>query len=377
MNTKTPSALRRAALAVAALVLAALGLPVAVAVPASAAAAGDLQAGEAPDVPGLVVYASEYDVDATAQRIQDALSEVGMVTATIDHQANAESVGSELRPTTLVIGGAPMAGTPLLLEEQEAGIDLPQKFLAWEDEDGEVWLGYNSAEYVAVQAGIDPGSDALTGFAQGSAGVAAGASGSDAPASEGAPVAQYEGYLVERQSDASVEDSIARYLAAFEDAGLMPLPVVDHQAGAESIGEELRPTQVTYVGNPQVGTPLIAAQQTIGIDLPTRYLAWEDEGGAVNVAHVAHVDVNVLAERHGVTGVDEAVAMVEQGTANFTAAAAGQGGDPQVGTMPEGGVATGDGSTSGLEHQGLFALGALSLLTAAVLAVRSRRQHGR
>lgn len=375
MNIETPSALRRAALAVAALVFAALGLPVTVAVPASAVAAGDLQAGNAPDVPGLVVYASEHDVDATAQRVQDALSEVGMVTATIDHQANAESVGSELRPTTLVIGGAPMAGTPLLLEEQEAGIDLPQKFLAWEGEDGEVWLGYNSAEYVAVQAGIDPGSDALTGFAQGSAGVAAGASGTDAPASEGAEVSGYDGYLVERQSDTSVEESIDRYVAAFTEAGLTPLPVVDHQAGAESIGEELRPTQVTYVGNPMVGTPLIAAQQTIGIDLPTRYLAWEDEGGTVNVAHV---DINVLAERHGVTGVDEAVAMVEMGTANFTAAAAGQSDDPQVGTMPEGGVATGDGSTSGLEHQGLFALGALGLIgAAALLAVRSRRQPSR
>ncbi|CAN5769134.1 hypothetical protein BH23ACT2_BH23ACT2_21170 [soil metagenome] len=61
-------------------------LPVIFALPASA--------DEAPEVPGLVVYASEYDVEETARRVEDALSANGMVTATVDHQANAESVGA-------------------------------------------------------------------------------------------------------------------------------------------------------------------------------------------------------------------------------------------------------------------------------------------
>ncbi len=357
MTIKKLSTAGRAALAVGM-----LGLPLVMTPVASAVAPED---GEAPVVPGLVVYASDYDVPETVQRVEDALNEAGMVTAVLDHQANAESVGSELRPTTLVIGGAPQAGTPLLLEEQEVGIDLPQKYLSWQDGAGDVWLAHNSAEYIAAQAGIDTASGAATGLAEGSAGVAAGASGSDAPASEGDVEAGYEDYLVQQRSDVTVEEAIARYQAAFVEAGLAPLTTVDHQGGAQSIGEDLRPTQVTYVGNPQLGTPLIAAQQTIGIDLPARYLAWQEEDGTVNVAHV---DINVLAQRHGVSGVDDVLAMVEMGTGNFTAAAAGSA--PQV-TMPEGGVATGGGGTAGFEHGGPLALGVLSLLGAAALALRA------
>jgi uncharacterized protein (DUF302 family) len=266
--------------------VAALGLAIAAPLPAFAA--------EPREVPGLVVYASEYGVDETAQRVQDALSAVGMVTATLDHQANAESVGEELRPTTLVIGGAPEAGTPLLLEAQEVGIDLPQKYLSWQDEAGAVWLAYNSAEYVATQAGIATDSDSLSGLMEGSAGLAAEASGTDEPASGGAAVSQYDGYRIEQVSDGSVDEAIARYEAAFTGAGLEPLATVDHQAGAASIGADLRPTQVTYVGNPELGSPLIAAEQTVGIDLPARYLAWEEENGEVTVAHV---DIDVIAEQ--------------------------------------------------------------------------------
>lgn len=351
------------------LVLAVLGASVAGAPTASAV---DSQEAGPPEVPGLVVYAAEHDVAETVERVQDGLDEAGMVTTTIDHQANAESVGAELRPTTVVIGGAPVAGTPLLLEQQEVGIDLPQKYLAWQDEAGDVWLAHNSAEYLATQAGIDTDSSTLTGLMEGSAGVAAAASGTDVPASDGAEVTSYDDYRIEQQSDSSVEESIARYQAAFADAGLSPLPVVDHQAGAASIGADLRPTQVTYAGNPQVGTPLIAAQQTMGIDLPTRYLAREVADGTVTVGHV---DVTVLAQRHGVSGVDEDLAAITMGTATFTAAAAG--GAPQVPTMPEGGVATGGGGTAGPEFGGLYGLGVLFALAAVVLAVRRPRHRSR
>lgn len=356
MKTSTASRFAAAALVAAAWALA----------PVTARAA------QAPDVPGLVVYSSEHDVPGTVDRVEEALAEAGMVTLTLDHRANAESVGMELRPTTVVIGGAPKIGTPLLLEQQEVGVDLPQKFLAWQDADGAVWLAYNSAEYVATQAGIDPGSPALTGLEQGSAGIAAAASGSDTPATAGAPVVRYPDYLLDQPSDAEVDGAISRYREAFAAAGLARLPVVDHAAGARSVGADLRPTQVVYAGNPAVGTPLIAAEQTMGIDLPTRYLAWEDEAGAVRVGHV---DVERLAQRHGVTGADEALGMATTGTATFTAAAAGAA--PQVSEPPAGGIGTGGGDTSGLEHGGVLVLGAAALLAGAIVLVWSRRRPER
>lgn len=273
----------------------------------------------APQVDGMVVHASEYDVAETAERVGVALEEAGMVVATVDHAAGAASVGEELRPTTLVIGGAPMAGTPLMLEQQRAAVDLPQKYLAWEDEDGEVYLGYNSADYVAARAGIDPDSNALTTARMGSAGVAGTASGNDEALSDGTEEVTSEGYLVEDTSDTTVAEAIARYEQAFTARDLMLVGTVDHAAGAASVDMMLRPTSTTFVGNPMVGTQLLQAAQTFGIDLPVRYVAWEDAEGVV---HVAHPDITVLADRHGATGVDETLNMVAMATEMFTGTAA-------------------------------------------------------
>lgn len=275
-----------------------------------------------PQVDGMIVHASEYDVDETAARVSTGLEEVGMVAATVDHAAGAESVGEELRPTTLVIGGSPKAGTPIMLEDQRVGVDLPQKYLAWEDEAGEVWLGYNSVEYVAGRVGIAGDSAALDGARSGSAGIAAAASGTDEPVTEGTEPTSSDGYLVEKISDVSVAEAIARYEAAFDAQDLMAVATVDHAAGAATSEADLRPTSVTIVGNPTLGTALLQSSQTFGLDLPVRFLAWEDAEGVVRVAHP---DFRVLAERHGASGVDETLTMIEKATAMFTDVAAGKG----------------------------------------------------
>lgn len=288
---------------------------------ATAAPAG-ASAEAAPRVPGLAVYESRYGVAETSRRVQEGLQEAGMVTAVVDHAANAAGIGEELRPTTLVIGGSPPAGTPLLLEDQRVGIDLPQKYLTWQAENGTVYLAHNSAEYLAARTGIPLDSPALDMLRAGSARISATAAGNDRPLSTGSDVCDVraDGYLVERTSDAGVAESIARYEQAFLDRGLTPVATVDHARNAESIGAELAPTRTTFVGDPMAGTPLLQADQTIGIDLPTRYLAWEDGNGTV---HVAHPDIRELAQRHAVTGVDDVLAMIETATAMFTATAAG------------------------------------------------------
>lgn len=276
--------------------------------------------GAPPQVDGLVVYASEYDVEETVDRVTAGLEEIGMVAATVDHAAAAAGIGEELRPTTLVIGGSPAAGTPIMLEDQRAGIDLPQKYLAWQAEDGAVYLGYNSVEYVAGRAGIATDSPALDVARMGSAAIAAEASGSGEALSDGTEAVTEDGYLVAETSDATVAESIARYEAAFEEQDLMAVASVDHAAGAASVDETLRPTATTFVGNAMVGTVLLQSAQTFGIDLPVRYLAWEDADGMVQVAHP---DIRVLAERHGADDVEETLAMVEAATGMFNDVAAG------------------------------------------------------
>lgn len=276
-----------------------------------------------PTVAGLVVYASTFDAATTVKKVQERLAAGGMVTATVDHAAAAASIGQKLRPTTVVIGGNPKVGTPLIAAAQTSAIDLPQKYLVWQAEAGAVYLGYNAAEYIAARAELDPASPVLDGLRTGSAAVAAAATGTDHPVADGSATAAGPGtYLVAKTSDTTVAGAIDRYTAAFVAKALKPVATVDHAAGAASIGMTLRPTETTFVGNPMVGTALLQDQQTMGIDLPVRYLAWQDQAGTV---HVAHPDIRVLAARHHITGLDNVLTMIDKATITFTATAAGTG----------------------------------------------------
>ena len=62
------------------------------------------------------------------------------------------------------------------------------------------------------------------------------------------------------------------------------------------MGKALRPTEVFIFGNPQGGTPLMACQQTAGIDLPLKALIWQDESGQV---WFSYNDPAWIAARHG------------------------------------------------------------------------------
>lgn len=99
---------------------------------------------------GLVSRKSEFSVKETVDRLIAAIETAGLlVFARVDHGANAVEVGMELRPTELLIFGHPRGGTPLMIDRQTAGIDLPVKALVWEDDEGHVWLTYNRATWIA------------------------------------------------------------------------------------------------------------------------------------------------------------------------------------------------------------------------------------
>jgi uncharacterized protein (DUF302 family) len=101
---------------------------------------------------GLITVASRFSVSETLDRLTIALTGAGLrVFARIDHAGNAEEVGLKLCPTELLIFGNPRGGTPLMQDKQAAGIDLPFKALAWEDEEGRVWLTYNDATWLATR----------------------------------------------------------------------------------------------------------------------------------------------------------------------------------------------------------------------------------
>ena len=101
---------------------------------------------------GLITVTSRFSVRETLDQLTAAVTSAGLlVFARINHAKNAEEIGLELRPTELLIFGHPKGGTPLMQDKQTAGIDLPVKALAWEDEEGTVWLTYNEATWLATR----------------------------------------------------------------------------------------------------------------------------------------------------------------------------------------------------------------------------------
>ena len=106
-------------------------------------------------VEGLVVKSSPYGVEETIDRLESAVRARGLTVFTrINHRAGAEQANLDLKPTLLLVFGNPKAGTPLMQEARTVAIDLPMKALAWEDDEGTVWLAYNTPGYLAGRHGI-------------------------------------------------------------------------------------------------------------------------------------------------------------------------------------------------------------------------------
>jgi uncharacterized protein (DUF302 family) len=105
--------------------------------------------------PHLKTLPSRYGVAETIDRVDAAVKAQGMtVFARVDHAGEAARVGLAMRPTQLLIFGNPRGGTPIMVARPTAAIDLPLKALAWEDEDGKVWLTYNTVGLLNERHGV-------------------------------------------------------------------------------------------------------------------------------------------------------------------------------------------------------------------------------
>jgi len=104
---------------------------------------------------GLISKKSPHSVTVTLDRLEQVLRGKGVTIVTRwSHDAGAAKVGISLRPTELLLFGNPKLGSHFFTSQQTAGIDLPMKALAWQDEHGQVWLSYNDPAYIAGRHGI-------------------------------------------------------------------------------------------------------------------------------------------------------------------------------------------------------------------------------
>jgi uncharacterized protein (DUF302 family) len=104
-------------------------------------------------------------------------------------------------------------------------------------------------------------------------------------------------------SDHGPKETMDRLEAEIKAKGMTVFARIDHAAGAAQAGMPLRPTEVLIFGTAKAGTPLMQANQTIGIDLPLKALVWQDADGKV---WLSYNEPTWLATRYGVAAATKA-----------------------------------------------------------------------
>jgi uncharacterized protein (DUF302 family) len=273
-----------------------------------------------PEVRGAVFSYSTFNFADTYGDIVDDLEAAGPISivAQVDHQANAASVNEDLEETRTVFFGNPALGTPFMQQNQQAGLDLPQKFAVYTSRNNASIVIYNSPDYINNRHGTDaPTSDMIAGALDR---IASNATGTVARQEEETVVARDEG-IVTRVSNQNFEETYSDLLAALNsNPNITVVAELDHQENAASVDMELRPTRVVIFGNPSLGTPLLQKAGSIALDLPQKMLVYQSQDGAVNIAYN---DADYIAARHNVVTDATVVNPINIALANLASIAAG------------------------------------------------------
>jgi uncharacterized protein (DUF302 family) len=92
------------------------------------------------------------------------------------------------------------------------------------------------------------------------------------------------------------KETMDRLDAAVRNKGMTVFARIDHAAGATDVGLTLRPTELLVFGSAKVGTALMQAKQTMGIDLPLKALVWQDANGTT---WLSYDEPQGIVVRHG------------------------------------------------------------------------------
>ena len=101
--------------------------------------------------------------------------------------------------------------------------------------------------------------------------------------------------VITKASPQTVAETVARFSGLAKAKGLRVFAVIDQAAEARQAGLALRDTVLVIFGNPAAGTPVMAAAPLSSLDLPLKFVVWDDGG----VAKVSYVSPQTIAARYG------------------------------------------------------------------------------
>ena len=128
-------------------------------------------------------------------------------------------------------------------------------------------------------------------------------------------VSASEDGLISKKSPYSVKVTLDRLENILKKKGITVALRWSHDQKGKSVGIPLRPTELLIFGNPKLGTHFFTSNQTSGIDLPLKALAWEDKNGQV---WLSYNDPAYLAGRHTIENRAEIVKKMTGALNNMT-----------------------------------------------------------
>ena len=274
-----------------------------------------------PQTPGLAYSVSESDFTTTYNTLRAEIQSISNISiiAEVNHTANAQSINQELRNTRVIFFGNPALGTPLMQENQLAGLDLPQKMLVYEDKNKNVFVSYNGTEYLAARHSGVGGASTLQQIKMALANFAEDATNASVAENSSTGITNKDGIItIVSNYDFNTTYTNLRN-AIVDNSNLTRVAELDHQANAQTVDLDLNPTRIILFGNPELGTPLMKKSQTTAIDLPQKMLVWEKEDGTVNISYN---DPDFFQERHGINGNEDTLQQIKSALNNLAIDAA-------------------------------------------------------
>lgn len=221
----------------------------------------------------------------------------------IDHGAAAASVDLDLPPTQVIFFSDTSTDMSLIRRGQTVALDLPLRFLVWEDNSGYVRIDTNDVGFL-----LDRHELATVDLRLLILGKVLGQFGSS------------DNGIRTVESIQSFDDTVAALRKTLDERGFRIPLVVEYPQRKHRGRSPRHPTTVVLFGNPMVGTPLMQNSRTIGLDLPQKMLIYEDQEGRILLSYN---DPFFLASKHDVIGEDGRLRNIASALRNIAETAAG------------------------------------------------------
>lgn len=249
-----------------------------------------------PKSAGLSYSESEQGFVNTVSSLRDEAIYAGFkLEHSFDLKAYAELNKRRSREAQLLFLSNPKLEIPLIQESPTVGIEFPTRMFTYVDRNKYVLVAYNSPDYLKLGYDLENVDSKVKNLEHSISEFVVRATGASPMSNSNS----YAGSTLKKQKSNKTFDQTFNMLRnmVLDNKNFKEELVVDHKQNAALIGEKIQPNKVLLFTTGTTEADLIDRYQIASVDLPLRFLVWEDKNGVVQVSWI---DLDAIVNRHGV-----------------------------------------------------------------------------